>query len=242
MGHRFYHSRSLSHAALIALLGRRSAKAFGKTHFMLSAGLRFALLSSVVGCGSANDAYSFEIDAIDDSHTNAQSARTLEVSSLVDAKDEQEGSEWEIEQRTREMSPCEQMGHTSESNALVSACFDRFPVLVEDTTVEGLEVFDEYGCGPGIGEYGPERVYAIALKEPGLFQAELLNTEEDQSVDVDLHILSNLDYESCLDRGHLNVGSFLDAGTYYLVADSWSDASGVSYPGDFEMLLTFEED
>jgi hypothetical protein len=114
-------------------------------------------------------------------------------------------------------------------------CVEAFPALIADTTVGGAREWGAYGCAPETNEGGPERVYRVVLPHDGFFAAQIRG--EPAGVDVDVHVLSARDADACLDRGHRAAGGFLEAGEYWVVADTWVDDEGTEYAGAFELAL-----
>lgn len=105
------------------------------------------------------------------------------------------------------------------------------PAIETGTTTGGTVQYDGYSCSPNTDESGPERVYQVDLPSDGFLAATLSGVTGD--VDVDVHLLSDLSANSCVDRGHWDAASLLPAGRYYVVVDSWVDGSGVSRDGAY---------
>jgi len=118
---------------------------------------------------------------------------------------------------------------------LTSRCINAFPMHIVDNTVGGTRTFDSYSCRPDINEAGPERVYRVELPHDGFLAVEVL--KEGAGVDVDVHLLFEQDASTCIDRGNLTAGAYLEAGTYWLVADTWVNSGGTEYPGEFELSI-----
>ena len=114
-------------------------------------------------------------------------------------------------------------------------CVDTFPQLLSDTTVGGEANLGSYSCSPETNEGGAERLYKVILQQPGFLAARI--SGEPEGVDIDIHILSAPREDACIDRGHFTAGAFLDAGEYWVSADSWVDADGKAYEGSFELEL-----
>ncbi len=114
-------------------------------------------------------------------------------------------------------------------------CFNTFPVQIVDSTIDGRNLWDSYGCEYQTNESGPERLYKIVLKEPGFLAAEI--TEEGVDVDVDVHLLHENNNQKCIDRGHYAAGGYLEPGTYWIAVDTWTDENGMGYAGDFELSI-----
>ena len=74
-------------------------------------------------------------------------------------------------------------------------------------------------------ESGPEVIYGFTVDEPVYFAAELL-LPEPGAADIDLHLVSSLDPLTLVARDDYKVLAELDAGTYYLIADTFGAAVG----------------
>jgi len=113
-------------------------------------------------------------------------------------------------------------------------CIDSFPWFgTGDTTESTLSAFDVYACAESTDESGPEQVYRLTVPEGGFLAAAL----DDRGDDVDVHVLSSLDPDACVDRGNTNAGATVGAGTWYVVVDSWVDADGDAHPGVYDLAL-----
>lgn len=88
-----------------------------------------------------------------------------------------------------------------------------------DTSTSTRRELDGYSCAPSLDESGPEVVYRVALPQDGFLSAAAIDGAA--GVDIDLHILSDLSAQSCLDRGNHHVRAHVTAGTYYVVADTY---------------------
>jgi hypothetical protein len=116
-------------------------------------------------------------------------------------------------------------------------CVEAFPFTDVNTTTGGDADLDAYGCAPTTDESGPEVVYRLTLDQDGFLAAGLRDLPA--GVDVDVHLLEQLDADTCVDRGHWRAGALLPAGTWYVVVDSWVDAGGVAQDGDYTLDLGF---
>jgi hypothetical protein len=67
----------------------------------------------------------------------------------------------------------------------------------------------------------------------------MLDDGSSVGADIDIQLLSALDPGRCLARGNLGISFNVDAGTYYLVADSWSDSSGTAFEGPYTLYVHF---
>ncbi|MEQ1504364.1 MAG: murein L,D-transpeptidase catalytic domain family protein [Myxococcota bacterium] len=114
-------------------------------------------------------------------------------------------------------------------------CVDALPYVGSSSTTGMPSALDGYSCAATTDESGPEVVYRVTLAEEGLLAASLSDLPGD--VDVDVHLLEELDAGACIDRGHWDSAALLPAGTYYVVVDSWVDASGTVFDGDYTLSL-----
>jgi hypothetical protein len=108
-------------------------------------------------------------------------------------------------------------------------CVDSFPFVHTASTVGGTDLFDSYACSPSTNESGPERLYEIEVSEPGFLAITLWGLPA--GVDIDVHLLGSADANDCLDRGHWDAARFVEAGTYVVVADSWTNSAGTAQSG-----------
>jgi acid phosphatase type 7 len=116
---------------------------------------------------------------------------------------------------------------------------DVFPFVDSRDTADALSYeIDAYACAPDTDESGGEFYYELVLPAPGVLRAEV---SDDSGVDVDLHLLEDLGGDSCLIRDDVSFEQELDAGTWYLVADTWVNGSCELLSGPFELVLEFEE-
>ena len=110
-------------------------------------------------------------------------------------------------------------------------CIDSLPATVSGNTTGSASLWDSYGCAPGTDESGPEDLYEIVLPSDGFLAITLSGLPS--GVDVDVHLLSDVDSDACIDRGHWEAASLLPAGTYYVAVDSWVDSGGGVHDGAY---------
>ena len=110
-----------------------------------------------------------------------------------------------------------------------------------DTLGATQDLYNSYDCAPDRREFGREVVYEFTLPAEAYFRAEVL---DGVGVDIDLHLLQNPSVNSdglvsgCLARDdRLIEYDLLPAGTYQLVADSWTNSSGYEYEGAYEIAF-----
>ena len=117
-------------------------------------------------------------------------------------------------------------------------CVSGFPFThAADSASEGSSTFSSYGCAPSINEGGNEVVYRVEVPAIGFLSAAV---EEADGVDVDVHILSALDAQSCVSRGNFHARADVTAGTWYVVVDTYS-SGGVPQAGPYRVDIGFLE-
>jgi hypothetical protein len=120
-------------------------------------------------------------------------------------------------------------------------CVDSFPFTDErDTSTEGTAAIDSYACSPTTDEGGPEILYRVTVPADGFLSVAVYDGD---GVDIDVHVLADLDPSapdgsSCIDRGDLSARADVEAGTAWIVADTWVGQSG-PLPGAFRIDIGF---
>lgn len=112
-------------------------------------------------------------------------------------------------------------------------CIDSLPFVDHASTVGAPANLDNYACAPDTDESGPERMYQLELTEPGFLAVTLFGLPD--GVDVDVHLLTSPDPDSCIDRGHWDAASLLEPGTYTVVIDSWVSSAGTVHDGAYSV-------
>jgi len=124
---------------------------------------------------------------------------------------------------------------------------DSFPFSNSGNTrnMFSLEI-DSYSAQPETNETGPEVIYEFTVSTPGNIDISVTDIQN-EDIDNDIHLLSSLDLDNdkmavdTLARDDHNIIMHIDAGTYYIVVDSFS-SSGNDRPGEFTMSASFEAD
>ena len=99
------------------------------------------------------------------------------------------------------------------------------------------DIFDSYSEAPDVDESGPEIIYRLTLPGPGTLTAHVLDAPQ---ADIDLHLLSDLDADSCLGRAHIDLNVEVPAaGTYFLTADTWVGTDSTEYSGAYVLDIDF---
>lgn len=120
-------------------------------------------------------------------------------------------------------------------------CVATFPFTDQrDTAAEGVSNIDAYDCAPGTNESGKEIYYRVDVPHDGFLSVAVY---DGAGVDVDVHILSELDPaapkgETCLDRGDLDAKADVKAGSVWVVVDSWSNGTN-AFPGAYKLDIGF---
>lgn len=108
-------------------------------------------------------------------------------------------------------------------------CVDTFVFSeMRDTSAEGTDLIDAYDCAAQTNEGGREIVYRVTIPSKGYLSAAVYDGD---GVDVDVHVLTGFDPASpsgdgCLARGDLDAAADVDAGTAWVIVDTYVGASG----------------
>lgn len=124
----------------------------------------------------------------------------------------------------------------------VEACVSSFPFYATGNTTEGVRLWDSYSCASSTNESGPELIYRVDVPSDGFLSAAVFEeTGGAVATDVDVHLLSSLDAAQCVERGNHQVGADVEAGTWWVVVDSWVDGSARERAGAFRIAIGFLE-
>ncbi len=110
-----------------------------------------------------------------------------------------------------------------------------FPYVNFGTTIAREKKFNVYNCAIS-SEAGPEQVYKINLSSAGKL---IVSVTDSTGVDIDIQLLSALNSNNCLARNDSSFEHNVSAGTYYIVADTYSNdlnAGGYTINIDFKKL------
>jgi hypothetical protein len=118
-------------------------------------------------------------------------------------------------------------------------CVTAFPAHVQGTTVGGARNFDSYSCAPSNSQAGPERVYRLTVPGPGRVTVALDASLETGGIDIDVHLLSDLDPDTCLARGDKGASADVEGGVVWLVFDTYRRLNGTEGPGPFAADIVF---
>ena len=138
---------------------------------------------------------------------------------------------------------CNEGSCVEDPNAIPACSGEDCPEVVTDfskkisgNTQGGSTKFNTYACNTEKSEAGPERSYVFKVDEPGTI---IVGVTEPSGGDVDVHILSALDANSCLDRGDKGANAHVDAGVYYVVVDTFGSSDNA---GSYNLKITFLPD
>jgi hypothetical protein len=118
----------------------------------------------------------------------------------------------------------------------VGVCVQSFPFTAEANSLDSDR--DEWNSYPGCGgqaESGPETIYEVVVPEAGFLS---VHVSDGTGVDIDPHLLTSLDPEACIARDDHDFGVLVQAGTYYVVADTYAgEFNGGDYRIDIGLLV-----
>ena len=110
-----------------------------------------------------------------------------------------------------------------------------FPYQHRGNTTNSAERWhDVYSCDDA-DESGTERVYILNLPQSGTLRLSV--EEAGEGIDPDLHRLEGDDARACRARGHRTVESWVPAGRYVVVVDTWVNASGEELAGAYTLNI-----
>lgn len=91
-------------------------------------------------------------------------------------------------------------------------------------------------------ESGPEYVYTFTVPANKKYKVTATLSGMSTGVDIDIHLLSSLSPLAVLARNDTTLTQSLEAGTYYLVADTYVNASGVEKKGAYTLTVNFVDE
>lgn len=107
-----------------------------------------------------------------------------------------------------------------------------------DTSTSLSDMYDACAASIDKKETGPEVIYEIQIPSPGKLT---VSVQDGPGVDIDVHLYSALDTYHCVARhDSLIEAENLACGTWYVVADSWCNASGTEFPGPYTLTIEFQ--
>lgn len=110
-----------------------------------------------------------------------------------------------------------------------------------DTTHAPADAVDYYApCAPETNEAGGEYVFRLVVPTAGLLTASV-DEKSGDAIDVDVHLLSAPNADSCIARDHISIGRKLQPGVYWLVVDTWVNNEGKPMAGPFTLTVTLTD-
>ncbi len=97
------------------------------------------------------------------------------------------------------------------------------------------DVIDRYACAPDTDESGPEVLYRFEAATAGTLEVVV---SDDVGVDVDVHVLTAPDGESCLARNDTSLSVEVEPGTVWIAVDTW--VGGQEFPGAYVLSASFD--
>lgn len=114
---------------------------------------------------------------------------------------------------------------------------DSFPFLhAGDTASSLVDEVDAYDCAPGTNESGAEVVYRLDVDAPG---AVTVHVQDGTGVDIDVHLLDAPRGGGCLTRDDTDLVWLVEAGTYWVAADTYVSGSGPQ-DGAYTVTIDFQ--
>lgn len=92
-----------------------------------------------------------------------------------------------------------------------------------NTSASFSDVIDGCGIATGSNESGPEYVYKLTVSQPGQLT---VSVQDDVGVDIDVHLYTSMNTNDCVARHDTSFTQNIDCGTYYVVADTFTDKVG----------------
>ncbi len=114
-------------------------------------------------------------------------------------------------------------------------CVDSLPFEHSgDTSTSSSRLFDSYSCSPSTDESGPEVLYRVSIDAVGALGVAI--DDSGAGIDIDAHILSERDAETCLDRGNDDAHAPVEPGYVWVVADTYV-SGGVEQVGHYTLSM-----
>ena len=104
-----------------------------------------------------------------------------------------------------------------------------------DTSQEGSKLLDFYACKPTADESGAEIIYRLDVPSAGSLT---VTVSDGEAVDIDVHVLTEIDGAACVARDDVSTTAPVEAGTVYVIADTYV-SGGVPQAGSYQLEITF---
>lgn len=120
----------------------------------------------------------------------------------------------------------------------LSTRMDRVTVKGNTRDVVSIELHT-YSIVPSLREPGPEVIYTIDIREPGMLEAEITQVKY-EGIDNDIFLLESLARDTqgmalgCIAWGDIGIEAAVGMSTYYIVVDGKNDS-----PGEYTLTVRF---
>jgi MYXO-CTERM domain-containing protein len=104
-----------------------------------------------------------------------------------------------------------------------------------NTANSSSRVFDRCALAPSTNESGPEYVYQLKLTQAGQLT---VSVTDDAGSDMDVHLYSSFNTNDCMARNDTTFTTPVDCGTYYVVVDTFTNASGTALVGNYHVTVS----
>ncbi|MBL8033938.1 MAG: glycoside hydrolase family 18 protein [Leptospiraceae bacterium] len=135
---------------------------------------------------------------------------------------------------------------TEINNADITINIGALPYTYTDntrsTSTAGAPDSINYYPGYAQNESGPEYVYTFTVPANKKYKVTATLSGMAVGVDIDIHLLSSLSPLTVLARNDTTLTQSLEAGTYYLVADTYVNSSGVEKKGAYTLTVNFVDE
>ena len=111
-----------------------------------------------------------------------------------------------------------------------------------NTSTAGASDSINFYAGYSQNESGPEYVYTFTVPANKKYKVTATLSGMSAGVDIDIHLLSSLSPLTVLARNDATLTQSLEAGTYYLVADTYVNSSGVEKKGAYTLTVNFTDE
>jgi hypothetical protein len=125
---------------------------------------------------------------------------------------------------------------------------DSFPYTNNNNTRIAIsKEFHSYSADPGKMELGPEIIYKFETAIGGMVSISVTDVQS-EGIDSDVHLLNSLAVNGegmaldCKARADKEIEEYIEAGTWFIIVDSFTNSSGVDFPGEYTLSVDFIPD
>lgn len=140
----------------------------------------------------------------------------------------------------------DQIGHTAGSGNGTKASpyvITQNPYVVNHTTIGAQNQWNLYTPqGSNLPQEGPENLYRFEMRRPGSVTITVDHTGY-PGKDIDIHLLSAANPNTCFQRADWTLTAQLEAGVYYIACDSYgSGAAGNARATNYKLTVEFSDE